>query len=261
MTADLAGRPDDSPTHPGRRGYVARVSTSRFSRYLLRTTDVPAATAFYGAVLGRCGDGVVPLHESAIARGARSHWLGHVGVRALGGVETMAARFVELGATRLGPAPGVGEFVVLRDPGGALVGLTEGNADSSAGVVWHQLNTRAPDTAATRYASLFGWSFTDKLDLGPLGRHQRFAFGAGEASTGLFSDIEGRPEVHPHWLFFFSVPSLDVAVDRVRGNGGIVLGPLELPNGVRVAACDDAQGAAFGLIEPEQAARLADSGA
>jgi predicted enzyme related to lactoylglutathione lyase len=69
-------------------------------------------------------------------------------------------------------------------------------------------------------------------------------------------DVEGRPGVPTHWLFF-SVPSLDVAVDRVRTHDGIVIGPIELPNGVRVAACDDAQGAAFSLVEPEEAAQLA----
>src|SRR6187397_547420 len=98
---------------------------STFSRYLLRTTDVAAAAAFYDAVLGGRGHGIVPLHEAALARGARPHWLGHVQVRELGGVEALAARFIERGATRLGPTPGVGDFVVLRDAGGALVAVTE----------------------------------------------------------------------------------------------------------------------------------------
>lgn len=235
----------------------AGVSPSRFSRYLLRTTDVEAAAAFYDAVLDGRGDGIVPLHESAIARGARPHWLGHIQVRDLGGAEAMAARFVERGAMRLGPPPGVGDFVVLRDPGGAIVAVTEGPGESSAGVVWHQLNTRDPHRAAANYSALFGWSCTENLNLGRLGRHQRFAFGAGESIVGLISDVEGRPEVHTHWLFFFPVLSIDVALERVRRRGGAVIGPIELPNGVRVAACDDAQGAAFGVIEPESAARLA----
>ncbi|WP_437726961.1 hypothetical protein [Sorangium sp. So ce861] len=88
--------------------------------------------------------------------------------------------------------------------------------------------------------------------------------GAGESSSGLISGVQGRPGVHTHWLFFFpvfSVSSLDVAVDRVRRHGGIVIGHIALPNVVRVAACDDAQGAAFGLVEPEDAARLASRGA
>ncbi|WP_437837001.1 hypothetical protein [Sorangium sp. So ce1153] len=35
----------------------------------------------------------------------------------------------------------------------------------------------------------------------------------------------------------------------MRRHGGIVIGPIELPIGVRVVACDDAQRAAFGLVE------------
>ena len=230
---------------------------ARFSRYLLRTTDVASATAFYRAVLERHADGILPLHESAIARGARPHWLGHIRVGELGGSEAVAARFVERGATRLGPPPGTGDFVVLRDPGGAIVAVTDGSSESSAGVVWHQLNTRDPASARDNYATLFGWSFTAKVDLGALGLHQRFSFGPGESDIGLLSDVEGRPDVHAHWLFFFGVPSLDVAVDRVRRNGGVVIGPMTLPNGVRVAVCDDAQGAAFGVIAAEDAATLA----
>jgi predicted enzyme related to lactoylglutathione lyase len=103
-----------------------------------------------------------------------------------------------------------------------------------------------------------GWSFTkEQLDLGTLGRHQRFAYRDGEPFIGLISDVEGRTDVHPHWLFFFAVVSLDAAVNRVRTLGGSVVGPIELPNGVRVAACDDPQAAAFGLIEWDGAARLA----
>jgi predicted enzyme related to lactoylglutathione lyase len=231
-----------------------------FSRYRLRTTDVEAAAAFYDAVLERRGDGIVALHESAIARGARPHWLGHVGVGKLGGADALAARFVELGAMRLGPAAGAGDPVVLRDPGGAILAVTDSAAESSAGVVWHQLNTREPSRAAANYSALFGWSLAETLDLGELGRHRRFAFGTGEVSVGMISDVEGRPEVHTHWLFFFGVRSLDVAVQRVRTHGGIVIGPIELANGVRIAACDDAQGAAFGVVERDDAAALASEG-
>ena len=233
------------------------MSSARFSRYLLRTTAVDAATEFYDAVLERRGDGIVPLHEAALARGARPHWLGHIRARDIGGAEAVAGRFVELGATRLGPPPGVADFAVLRDPGGAVIAVTDGEGESSADVVWHQLNTADPMRAAENYSTLFGWSLTGDVDLGPLGRHREFAFGAGEQSVGLISDVAGRPSVHTHWLFFFGVPSLDRALDRVRAHGGLVVGPMTLPNGVRLAVCDDAQGAAFGVIEPEDAARLA----
>lgn len=232
---------------------------ARFVRYLLRTTDVEAAGTFYDAVLGHRGDGIVLLHETAIARGARPHWLGHIRVHHLGGRDAVAANFVERGATRLGPPVGMGDFVVFRDPGGAVVAVTDATAESAAGVVWHQLNTTNAAGSVANYGALFGWSFTSKLDLGPLGRHQHFAFDAGESNCGLISDIEGRPGVHPHWLFFFGVPSLDSALARAREHGGTVVGPIQLPNGVRVAVCDDAQGAAFGLVDAKDAARLADA--
>lgn len=239
-----------------RRCYAAAVS-ARFSSYVLRTSDAPAATAFYDEVLGRRGARIVPLHEAAIARGARPHWLGQIRAIELGGAEATAARFVERGAERFGPPPGTADFVVLRDPGGAIVSLTDSTAEASAGVVWHQLNTREPARASQNYSELLGWPVEPSLDLGPLGQHRRFAFAAGEASVGLISDVEGRPGVHPHWLFFFGVPSLDEAVRRVRAHAGVVIGPLELPLGARVAVCDDPQGAAFGIIEPDDAARLA----
>jgi predicted enzyme related to lactoylglutathione lyase len=155
---------------------------------------------------------------------------------------------MDRGATRLGPSSDAGA-VILRDPGGAVVALTERGAGSATGVVWHQLNTRNCEAATANYSALLGWSFTEQFELGVSGRHQCFAFGAGESSVGWFSDVESRPEVHTHWLFFFEVPALELSLERVRARGGIVSGPMTLPNGVRLAACDDAQGAAFGLIQ------------
>lgn len=235
----------------------APMAPARFSRFVLRTTTIDVAAAFYDDVLGHRGDGIVPLPEAALARGARPHWLGHIAVRELGGVEEIAERFVERGAVRLGPPTGTADFAVLRDPGGAVVAVADAAGPSSARVVWHQLNTEDPERAAASYSALFGWSAPGEIDLGPLGRHRQLSFGPGEPNAGLISDVAGRPQVHTHWLFFFGVPSLDRALERVRAHDGIVIGPLTLPGGVRVAACDDPQGAAFGLIELADAARLA----
>jgi predicted enzyme related to lactoylglutathione lyase len=237
---------------------VSDERSAGFTRFILRTMDVEAASAFYDEVVGSRGDGIVPLHESALARGARPHWLGQIQVAHLGGVEAVAAAFVERGATRLGPPPGVADFVILRDPGGAIVAVTEGEARSSAGVVWHQLNTREPGVAAANYTDLFGWTYAvEELDMGRSGRHRPFAFGAGQPFVGVISGIEGRPEVHPHWLFYFGIPSLEIGLERVTTLGGVVAGRFELPDGERIAVCEDPQGAAFGLLETADAARLA----
>lgn len=53
--------------------------------------------------------------------------------------------------------------------------------------------------------------------------------------------------MHPHWLHVFAVPELDRAIATVRARGGLALEPITLPDGARLAACDDPQGAAFGV--------------
>ena len=53
---------------------------SSFFHFTLRTSDVPAARAFYAAVLGRDHAEIFQLHEQAVARGAKPHWLGYLAV-------------------------------------------------------------------------------------------------------------------------------------------------------------------------------------
>src|SRR4051812_2053088 len=96
---------------------------TQFFHYVLRTTDVDRAHAFYSAVLGDTKAEIVPLHEQAVARGARPHWLGFLDVAE---VELAASAFVLRGAAPLGPKwinPRGLEAAVLRDPGGAVVAL------------------------------------------------------------------------------------------------------------------------------------------
>lgn len=42
---------------------------------------------------------------------------------------------------------------------------------------------------------------------------------------------------------------LEEAIDTVRLGGGTVDGPTALPDGSRVAVCEDPQGAAFGVMQ------------
>src|SRR4051812_15951419 len=96
---------------------------ARFFQYTLRTNDVAAAQAFYDKVLGPNELEIVQLHEVAVARGARPHWLGFLDVAE---VDAAVAAFSARGATSLGPKwlnPKGLEAAVLRDPGGAVVAL------------------------------------------------------------------------------------------------------------------------------------------
>jgi predicted enzyme related to lactoylglutathione lyase len=55
--------------------------------------------------------------------------------------------------------------------------------------------------------------------------------------------------VHAQWLYFFRTMDLDRALARVRELGGLTLPPSTTPDGHFLAACDDPQGAAFGLYQ------------
>jgi predicted enzyme related to lactoylglutathione lyase len=230
---------------------------TRFFHVTLRTLGVEGARAFYAAVHGRSDFDIVQLHEHAVARGARPHWLGYLNV---GHVGRAAAALEERGAIRLGQwvNPAGFECVVLRDPGGAIVAIAKpaaGTGDGEAAnatftkthVVWHELNTVDVERAKANYGELFGWEFAPPVDLGNLGIIHPFAWEPGGAPVGSISDIAGRPGVHPQWLFHRRAASLETAMDAVRAGGGVVLGPLVLPKGERVAICDDPQGAAFAI--------------
>ena len=228
---------------------------ARFCRFDLRTTDANAARTFYAEVLGHGRASIWPLHEQALARGARPHWLGHIGVE---NAESIAATFVLQGAERLGPTRSGDDgsvFVTLRDPGGAVVALVSPppvSTPSSIDVVWHVLNTNDAERATARYCEAFGWHLTGRVDRGAEGTFEQFAWDASatsEASAGAIGDVKGRAGVHPHWLFFFEVESLEPAVAAARAHGGLVMEPIALPNGDRGCVCDDPQGAAFGLRE------------
>ncbi len=234
------------------------MTSARFRQCIFRTTDVAAARAFYRDVLGHEGDGIVELPAAAIARGARPHWLEVLDVSGRGAIEEVAAGFIAAGATRLGPPArveaGGSDVVVLRDPGGAMIALGGAGSPSRAEVGWHQLSTADAPRAARLYAEICGWSAGDEVDLGALGKIRPLGWAPGAEPRAGITGIEDRPELHPNWLSFFVVPSMERAIGEVLARGGKVVGPMTLPfsvsgKGDRFAACDDPQGAAFGIME------------
>lgn len=226
----------------------------RFFRLILRTTDTEAAGRFYGQVLG---DGaalldIVKLHEQALARGARPHWLGFIEVA---DVDAASAAFVGRGATPLAPKwvnPRGLEAAVMRDPGGAIVACarqTTESADTCPAIALHVLNTAGLASAMATYSELFGWDVRAAVEVPGHGTAHPFAWAPGEPVVGSMSAVEDRPAVHPHWLFFFPVADLQASIAAVRNAGGRVVDPSTLPDGSAIAVCEDSEGAAFGLCQ------------
>ena len=226
---------------------------SAFCRYELRTADVEGAHAFYADLFGAdfWSDGIEvrPLPSAAVARGAPPHWLGYVHVDDV--VGTMF-RFVEKGATVVGPRPqgGDAEEALLRDPYGAMLALTSTTTHVRAeSVAWHLLSARDERQAFEVYAELFEWRRCEAYDLGPQrGCHVSFTWD-DEQPTGSISNLAQQPHVHPQWLYFFRTARLEDALIKVRTHGGFTLPIMENTRGDLVAVCDDPQGAAFALYE------------
>jgi predicted enzyme related to lactoylglutathione lyase len=57
----------------------------------------------------------------------------------------------------------------------------------------------------------------------------------------------GRPNDSP--VVYLPVAVIDAAIAQVRALGGTAMEPFVLPDGMRLAACEDPQGATFGLAQ------------
>jgi predicted enzyme related to lactoylglutathione lyase len=85
------------------------------------------------------------------------------------------------------------------------------------------------------------------MDMGDMGKYHMFARGAGLAG-GMMRKPPAMAQVPAFWAFYFRVPDVDAAAERVKASGGKILnGPMEVPGGDRVVNCMDPQGAAFSL--------------
>jgi uncharacterized protein len=231
-----------------------------FCRYSLRTTALDAARTFYADALGLAlPEGAAEgsaleawtLHERARALGAPPHWLGHVAVDDL---DRAVHELVALGAEALGPTVNASDgtlYAALRDPGGAVVSLrSPGHAPAQPPVAWHQLHTRDAARSWGVYEALCGWSSVETVDVpDPVGGHRLFAWREGGAVVGSVGNTARWEGVHPHWLFYFPVADVEATAERVRSLGGSAREVVRLRSGGALCACEDPQGAAFGLAE------------
>jgi predicted enzyme related to lactoylglutathione lyase len=256
---------------------MTEIPRGRFVWYELLTTDPDGAEAFYTNVLDwgtdewqgpqegmppyrmwTVGDapigGMMELPEDAKQAGAPPRWLGHI---ATPDADATAARAEELGGTILmGPhsIPEVGRFAVIRDPYGAAFSAytPAGEAPGHEGeprtgeVAWHELLTDDHEGAAAFYVDLFGWQKGEAMDMGEMGTYQIL-----ERNGNPLGGVMNRPpEVPPNWMYYVRVDDLVAKVEAVTANGGrILIEPMEVPGGGRIAQALDPQGAAFALFE------------
>ena len=249
----------------------------RFAWHELMTTDVAAAKTFYGTVIGwgtRKGEasgsdalsdytvwtagerpvgGLMKLPEQAREMGAPPHWLAYVEVPH---VDATVEHAVGLGATvYLHPetAPNVGCFAVLGDPQGAAFGVLTSERPlqpetdpAPLTFSWHELYAADLASAVHFYEGLFGWKKQSEFDMGKMGIYHMF--GRDRFTYGGMMKKPEDMQAPPHWLHYVLVDSADEGAERAKQNGAQVLvGPMEVPGGDRIAMLMDPQGAAFAV--------------
>ena len=248
---------------------------SRFVWHELMTTDVAAAAAFYPAVVGwRAQDsgmpgvdytlmmvgpaqvaGMMATPEALRAAGAPSTWSGYV---AVGDVDAAEARVIQFGGKVLNPAqdiPGVGRFAVVADPQGASFMLFKPlrdeppplpPRDAPGTVGWNELRAIDGTAVFEFYATLFGWTKGETLDMGAMGPYQLFEIDGVPSGAIMTRESEAAM---PSWRYYFRVDSIGAAALRVETQGGeVTMGPHEVPGGTWVLHARDPQGALFALM-------------
>jgi predicted enzyme related to lactoylglutathione lyase len=254
-----------------------------FIWYELITTDLDAALDFYTHVVGwtaadfpgslvrysilsardRGVGGAMRITEDIARAGAKPAWLGYIHA---GDVDARAEAIKAAGgAVHVPPTdiPGVGRFALVTDPGGAYFyimtprppegGAREPLAQYAPGNVgWHELYAGDGEAEAFDfYAGQFGWTTASTMDMGEMGQYRLFATGGGEAVGGMMD----KPREMPMgaWGYYFNVDAIDPAQARVEAKGGkVIMGPMEVPNGMWVLQGIDPQGAHFALVAPKR---------
>jgi len=245
---------------------------SRFVWYELMTSDAGAAADFYAETVGwkadrsdpqytllKIGDaqlaGIMETPAELKAVGAPPTWSGYVLVD---DVEATEARVLQLGGKVLRPGsdiPDVGRFAVVADPqGGSFMLFKPLRADpppmpapGTPGTTgWHELRAMDGPTVWTFYATLFGWTKGEALDMGPLGVYQLFEVD-GVPSGAVMTKEPDQPR--PGWRYYFHVAAIDAAVERLaRLGGAVTMGPHQVPGGNWIVHGRDPQGALFALM-------------
>jgi predicted enzyme related to lactoylglutathione lyase len=245
--------------------------------YELLTTDMKAAEAFYGAVVGwtfapfpglpmpydivnRSGDvGVGGVMTIPDGMNFPPHWEMYVGVSDFDD----AVRQIEAhGGSGLSPGmeiAGVGRLRTMKDPQGAVFAILQPSVPESrpeaapvdGDIGWHELYTTDAPAAMKFYGEVFGWSEVDAYDMGPMGKY--YMFGRTYPLGGMMTKTPDMAQVPTNWGLYFQVTDVNAAADRVKGNGGQVLnGPMEVPGGDWIVNALDPQGAAFSLVHKKR---------
>jgi predicted enzyme related to lactoylglutathione lyase len=251
--------------------------------YELMTTDAEGAKDFYDSVVGwdikegspefngyrmigrsdgGFAGGVLPITADMTEHGARPGWLGYIHVtdvdRAVAAVEAAGGK-TWMAPTDIGS---VGRVALVTDPQSAPFYVMKptppaGNPEAKSDVFspdavqrcgWNELSTSDPVGARRFYGEQFDWTSDEFM---PMGEHGEYRFFKHNGVT-IGAVAKGMGNGHPHWRYYFRVPSIAKAKESAEAKGGkITVGPMEVPGGDHIIIGTDPQGAEFALVGGE----------
>jgi len=255
-----------------RMGKRERYEPGTFCWADLSTSDADGAKAFYGELFGwefedseipgggvytMCqvqGDPVAAIVQQNEQPG---HWNNYVSVTS---ADETTAKAKQLSANVFEEPFDVmeaGRMAVLADPSGTMLCVWQPREHIGAGRVndvgcmgWNELQTRDPETAATFYSELFGWT-TEPIEQDGATVYVTIKNQAGWMNGGIMPMTGQQGDAPSFWITYFIVTSCDDAVARVKElGGGVLAGPME-PGGGRIAVVSEPQGAVFAVFEGE----------
>jgi predicted enzyme related to lactoylglutathione lyase len=199
-----------------------------------------------------------PLGGVVEERSGTPQWLAYIGTTDVDATADAATRLGGRVQTAPADLPSGGRYAVIVDPQGATFGVhgsataPQPEAAPKAGEFsWHELATSvAPSAAFGFYAALFDWDLMAEHDMGPMGIYLTFGRN-GRQLGGMFDKgAQGKPG-GAYWLGYVCVTDLEGAVERAKGaRGSVLMGPMDVPGGDRIAQLMDPYGAFFALHKP-----------
>jgi uncharacterized protein len=249
-------------------------SPGQFCWIDLMSKDMSAAAAFYAEVFGWHAErqvtqngppyanftlqeqtvcGLGEMNEPLQASGMPPVWNSYISVA---DVDAATAKAAELGgaiALPVMPVVEAGRLSVIQEPSGSFVSLWEPKQHYGAQLTnvpdtwcWNELMTPDPPAAQSFFADLFGWTYEKSEGAG---RDYWNIRNQDRLNGGMLQITEEMGPVPPAWIVYFNVADLEAASRAISSaGGGLCFGPFDVPVG-RIAMVNDAQGAAFALIQ------------
>lgn len=255
---------------------VTSYPAGTFSWVDCTTTDPAAAKAFYTGVFGwdavdmPAGEGRIytmftldglnvagmgEMQDAQKEQGIPSHWMNYVTVN---DVDAMPERVTNLGGNVILPPMDVfdnGRMMILQDTVGAQMALWQAGThigsdvvNKPGAVIWNELQTTDPATAATFYKGLFDWDISSN-DAGDY----HYISNNGRMNGGILSlDADTYANVPPHWMVYFNVADIQAALKKANSLGGKALMDISEAQGVgQFVMVQDPAGATLTIMQAQ----------